>query len=267
MEESLEKALPRVRGDDPAENYHTASKLSHWVNESFSAPYAFELANDPTALAGFGIPDSTVDSTARSELIRPAAPTPIGAVLQARRSATEFGPTTVDFGTVSRILLDSACFAADGSRGAPSAGALYPLDVYLCITGVHGLDDGFYSLDPFAAELRKLRITADSREFLQQTLLFQNLATNSAFHVFFVASFSRQRIKYGQRSYRFALFEAGHLAQAMIMSAQESGLASCPVGGFIDQAVDELLCLDGVEQSVLYSVAFGSPASPPGTAR
>lgn len=262
MEESLPKALPWVRGDDPAENYHTASKLSHWVSESFSAPYAYELANDPEALAGFGTPTSILDSTDRYPLAAPAVPTAVGSVLRARRSAIEFGASTVDFGMMSEVLRNSACFSADGHRGAPSAGALYPLDVYLCVAEVQGIATGIYSLDPFTAELSRLRIEVDPREFLGAALLFQNLAEKSAFHVFFVASFARQRIKYGQRSYRFTLIEAGHLAQAMIMAAQESGIASCPVGGFIDQAVDDLLCLDGVEQSVIYSVAFGTAAVP-----
>ncbi|MDN5669385.1 MAG: SagB/ThcOx family dehydrogenase [Renibacterium salmoninarum] len=258
MEDSLLKSLPWIPADDPAENYHAAAKLSPWVSESFSGPYAFELANDPEALAGFGVPSSIVDSAERHPLAPATEPTPVGTVLRDRQSVTGFGPSQVDFGQLSRILLDTACTSPAGRRGAPSAGALYPLDVYLCVCGVRGLASGIYSLDPFAAELNRLRIGKDPRTFLSETLLFQDLAESSAFHVFFIASFARQRIKYGQRSYRFTLLEAGHLAQAMIMSAQESGIASCPVGGFIDQEVDDLLCLDGVEQSVVYSVAFGT---------
>lgn len=262
MPQSSEKSLPWIRWDDPAENYHGASKLSRWVSDSFSAPYAFELGNDPEALAGFGVPTSTLGSADSIPLPQVEAPTAVGSVLRSRRSASGFGPEPVSLETLSRILRDCACVDATGQRGAPSAGALYPLDIYLCVAGVDGLATGIYALDPFAARLSRLRTTVAAREFLRKALVFQNLAENSAFHVFFVASFLRQRVKYGQRAYRFALFEAGHLAQAMIMSAQEAGVASCPVGGFLDHEVDDLLCLDGVEQSVLYSVAFGSSSSP-----
>lgn len=256
MYHSLEKYLPWVATDDPAENYHTASKLSRWVSGSYSAPYAYELANDPQALSSFGLPTSVLTGNDHIALPEINRPTPVGEVLRTRRSAQRFQSQEVLFKDLAKILSEAACVSSEHGRGAPSAGALYPIDIYLCVVDVAGLAPGFYGLDPFAARLNKLRISTDPRAFLKETLVFQNLAEGSAFHVFFIASFTRQRVKYGQRAYRFALLEAGHLAQAMFMVAQELGIASCPVGGFID-AVDELLCLDGVEQSVLYSAAFG----------
>lgn len=244
--------------DDPAETFHVASKLSTWTSSSATGPYSYELANDPDALEQLGRAHPHYVSSERYPLAPADHRTPVGDVLRRRRSVPAFGQKAVAFDSFSRILRESACITEAYGRGAPSAGALYPIDIYLCVNNVEGLPAGVYALDPHGASLHRLSVDEDPRTFLQECLVFQDLADNSAFHVFFVGSFVRQRIKYGQRAYRFALIEAGHIAQAMIMCGLEEGIASCPVGGFIDKQVDDLLCLDGVEQSVVYSVAFGS---------
>lgn len=244
--------------DDPAETFHVASKLSMWMSSSATGPYSYELATDPDALEQLGRAHPHYISSEVYPLASAGGATPVGDLLRRRHSAAGFGQNAVTFDSFSRILNESACITEAHGRGAPSAGALYPIDIYLCVNNVEGLTAGVYALDPYGASLHRLTVDRDPRSFLQECLVFQNLADNSAFHVFFVGSFVRQRIKYGQRAYRFALIEAGHIAQAMIMCALEENVVSCPVGGFIDKQVDDLLCLDGVEQSVVYSVAFGS---------
>ncbi|AJT41786.1 SagB/ThcOx family dehydrogenase [Psychromicrobium lacuslunae] len=259
MNTSAEKILPWIPLDDPAENYHQASKLSRWVNDSSSAMYAYDLMTDPEAIASFGVPSSNYPSAEHYPLANSRWGSSISSVLRNRHSAQSFSNAPVSFQDFSTLLRESACLTESYGRGAPSAGGLYPIDIYLCITNVQGLPAGFYTLATHTATLHKLEVSTEPRQFLKESLLFNDLAAHSAFHLFFIASMPRLRIKYGQRSYRFALIETGHLAQAMIMCAQEAGLASCPVGGFIDQKIDDLFCLDGVEQSVLYSVAFGQP--------
>jgi SagB-type dehydrogenase family enzyme len=71
------------------------------------------------------------------------------------------------------------------------------------------------------------------------------------------AVFWRTRCKYGLRGYRFALLEAGHVMQNAVLAATAFGLASVPLAGFFDARLDELLSLDGVEQSTLYALAIG----------
>lgn len=250
--------------DDPAETFHVASKLSLWTSDSATGMYATELSTDPEALSALGRPHPPYLSSERLELDDAAQATPLTAALRSRRSRARFDPFPVGFAAFSRILRESACITAEHGRGAPSAGALYPVDVYVAVTAVDGVTPGVYALDPHGAVLHRLPVQQNPRDILRECLVFQNLAEDSAFHVFFVGSFMRQRIKYGQRAYRFALIEAGHLAQAMMLCAEECEIGSCAVGGFIDQIVDELLCLDGVEQSVIYSVAFGNLVEEPG---
>ncbi|MFK0074819.1 SagB/ThcOx family dehydrogenase [Arthrobacter woluwensis] len=250
-------ALATPAYDDPAETFHVASKLSLWTSGSATGTYSTELSTDPEALRMLGRPHPPYVSSERQALDAAGPASAVTATLRHRRSATRFAPTPVSSQILSGILRESACLTEDHGRGAPSAGGLYPIDIYLAVAAVEGVSPGIYALDPHEAALHRLPVRVDPREFLRDCLVFQNLADASAFHVFFVGSFLRQRIKYGQRAYRFSLIEAGHLAQAMMMCADEAGIGSCAVGGFIDQKVDDLLCLDGVEQSVIYSVAFG----------
>ena len=69
--------------------------------------------------------------------------------------------------------------------------------------------------------------------------------------------FWRTRFKYGLRGYRFALIEAGHVAQNLLLTATALRLGSVPLGGLFDRRIDELLDLDGVNESVLYAVSVG----------
>jgi SagB-type dehydrogenase family enzyme len=71
--------------------------------------------------------------------------------------------------------------------------------------------------------------------------------------------FWRTRFKYGQRGYRFTLLEAGHVGQNLVLAATALGLGSVAVGGFFDCRVEELLSVDGVNESALYAVAVGPP--------
>jgi SagB-type dehydrogenase family enzyme len=73
--------------------------------------------------------------------------------------------------------------------------------------------------------------------------------------------FWRSRFKYGLRGYRFTLLEAGHLVQNVLLSCTALGLAAVPIGGFYDRPVDELLGVDGVNESVVYAVSLGRPST------
>jgi SagB-type dehydrogenase family enzyme len=72
------------------------------------------------------------------------------------------------------------------------------------------------------------------------------------------AVFWRSRFKYGARAYRFALIEAGHVAQSLLLGAAALGLRTLPVGGFYDRSVDALIGIDGVHEAALYLLPVGA---------
>jgi SagB-type dehydrogenase family enzyme len=67
----------------------------------------------------------------------------------------------------------------------------------------------------------------------------------------------RTKFKYGERSYRFVLLEAGHIAQNILLAATGVGAAALPVGGFQDDCINELVGLDGCEDMTLYLILVG----------
>jgi SagB-type dehydrogenase family enzyme len=78
--------------------------------------------------------------------------------------------------------------------------------------------------------------------------------------VLVTAVFWRTRCKYGLRGYRFALLEAGHCVQNMLLAARAVDAAALPLGGLYDARAEALVNVDGVEESVVYAVALGGVA-------
>ena len=142
-------------------------------------------------------------------------------------------------------------------RSAPSGGALYPVDTYALVRSVAGLPENatvFY--DSGRHLVRVLPAGADFDLLARATRLPGQCAQLSAC-VVFVAVLQRSHFKYGDRSYRFALLEAGHMCQNLLLAAEALGLNAVPVGGFVDDAVNGLLLLDGVDEAALYLVMIG----------
>ena len=73
--------------------------------------------------------------------------------------------------------------------------------------------------------------------------------------------FWRSRFKYGARAYRFALMEAGHVGQNLLLAAAALGLDAVPLGGFYDRNVDAFLGVDGIYEASLYLVPVGYGAT------
>ena len=98
----------------------------------------------------------------------------------------------------------------------------------------------------------------DLREAFADTLPMRELVGQCALVLIVTSMFWRARFKYGQRGYRFALLEAGHLAQNVLLGAAALDLAAVPVGGFYDRKLAEFLAVDGVNEAPLYVIPIGS---------
>ncbi len=143
-------------------------------------------------------------------------------------------------------------------RTAPSGGALFPLDLWVAAHRVDGLGEGVYHYEPLAHALERIR-GADARQEVVDAFAFGETVGTAAFSLFVSAAFWRSRFKYGLRSYRFVLLEAGHVVQNLLLGAEALGLAGVALGGFFDTRADALLDLDGVNEGVVYSAAIGTP--------
>jgi SagB-type dehydrogenase family enzyme len=205
-------------------------------------------------------------------VVEPAEGPPFERVAALRRSIRRFNGEPLRLDALARLLyfgnglsghLDSTSHGSvQPVRAAPSAGALYPVEIYAAVMAVEGLEPGLfhYAVDRHGMEL--LRPGNFAGLFSETTF---DPATFSRAAVAFVLTgvFTRAHFKYGERGYRFTLLEAGHVCQNLLLAATSQELGAVAVGGFIDDEVNELLDLDGVDEAALYLVAAGHPAERP----
>jgi SagB-type dehydrogenase family enzyme len=92
------------------------------------------------------------------------------------------------------------------------------------------------------------------------------LFVNAGLVIILTGLFAKTTFKYGERGYRFVLFEAGHIAQNILLEATALGLGAVPVAGFVDDEVNALIDLNGVDEASLYLIVVGQPDRSPGQA-
>jgi SagB-type dehydrogenase family enzyme len=178
--------------------------------------------------------------------------------LQKRRSVREYLTQPLELAQVSQLL-----WAAQGVTGpesyrtAPSAGALYALDLYLVAGQVSGVPPGLYQYDLHTHELLTLG-QAELRRELSRAALSQSSIAQAAAVFVLTAVYQRITAKYGERGIRYAHMEAGHAAQNLLLEAVALDLGAVLVGAFDDGKVKELLNLRKQEMP-LYLIAVGKP--------
>lgn len=172
-----------------------------------------------------------------------------------RRSVREFASGSLTLAEISRLLWAAQGITAPGRRTAPSAGATYPLDVYLAVGDVQGLAAGVYRYRP---DMHRLEAVSDGdiRPHLATAALEQKWIGKAAAVVVIAASFDRTTVRYGKRGERYVYMEAGHAAQNLLLQAATMGLGATTVGAFNDTEVSRLLRLIPIE-TPLYLIPVG----------
>lgn len=137
---------------------------------------------------------------------------------------------------------------------------MYPLDLYVGIGDGGGdggeLPSGLFHYDPFEHTLEEVADGGGWRR-LTRCGASEEVQATSSVALLVTATFARQCGKYGIRGYRLAYLEAGHVGQNAVLAATALGLRSLPYASFCDAQVDELLGLDGVNESLLHAVLVG----------
>jgi SagB-type dehydrogenase family enzyme len=142
-----------------------------------------------------------------------------------------------------------------GFRTAPSAGGLYPLELYLVAGDVEDLPPGVYRYQPDGHQLVKTG-DGDKRAGLAEAALEQEWVEEGAVDFVFTAVYERTTGKYGERGIRYVHMEAGHAAQNLCLQATALGLGAVTIGAFYDEQVSRLLNLPADEQP-LYVIPVG----------
>ena len=129
-----------------------------------------------------------------------------------------------------------------GFRTAPSAGALYPLELYIVVGNVSGLTTGVYHYLPHGNRLEKI-MSGDKRLILSEAALYQPQVAKAAVNIVITAIFDRTTNKYGKRGTRYVYIEVGHVGQNICLQATALNLGVCPIGAFEDSKVSSVLKL------------------------
>jgi SagB-type dehydrogenase family enzyme len=176
--------------------------------------------------------------------------------LERRRSVRAFADTPLTEAEIGQLLWAAQGVTDDaGHRTAPSAGALYPLELYV------GTPDGLFHYDPALHGLT-LHAPGDPRPAMQEAGLYQD-ALGDAPAIFAIAAVQkRTAVKYGARAPRYVHMEAGHAGQNILLEAVALGLAAVPMGAFDDARLSEALALPE-DQRPLYLIPVGRAATEP----
>lgn len=191
------------------------------------------------------------------------SPTPFQKILTKRRSVREFSNEVVSLQILSKLIYSAFGISATSVSGnkslnlrvVPSAGALYPIELYLASFRVDEIRPGLYH---YNCRHRALEFLGDEKlSLLNKVWLSPEYPKNASLVFIISAIFQRSMIKYGTRGYRFALMEAGLSAEHIALQATELELKSAIICGFYDDLVNALFGLDGVDESTLCTVACG----------
>lgn len=179
-------------------------------------------------------------------------------VLQGRRSVREYSQTPLTHDEVAQLLWAAqGVTGPDGFRTAPSAGALYPLEVDVVVGDVDGLPSAIYRYKPDRHELVVSR-EGDRRRELRAAALGQDCVGAAAAVIALAAVYERTSGKYGERGIHYVHMEVGHAAQNVCLQATALGLGAVVVGAFEDGPVKRALGLARDEEP-LALIPVGHP--------
>ncbi|GGK33891.1 hypothetical protein GCM10010124_28030 [Pilimelia terevasa] len=146
-------------------------------------------------------------------------------------------------------------------RATPAAGGLYAVDLFLLVERVEGVAPGLYYFHPAAGELQLVRSDVRLADLAGATG-YGARVTQAAAVVVYVAALRRTQWKYWERGYRMALLDCGHLAQSVVLTANAAGLAAHPMVAFVDDDLNRLVGVDGVDDAALYLTLLGPAGTP-----
>ena len=180
--------------------------------------------------------------------------------LQTRRSTREYLQAPVALQELSNLLWATQGITEKAFspwyRTAPSAGALHPIDTYLIVNQVEGLEAGVYFLNvmDFSLTMKK---RGDFSRPAAQAALNQDMVQAAAVVFLWVAVIRRSRQKYQQRAYRYIYLDCGHIAQNLYLAATAMDLGCCGIAAFFDDEVNDLVEIDGQEETAIYLATVG----------
>ncbi len=256
-----------VRGIELGNEYIEAARVFHEVTKHSytsvrSSPHILDWDNKP-------IPYKIYPGAASVALPRDLnlAAMPTLAALEMSPAPQSSAP--VDIAALTRIL-----FCADGLtrqkrvgnedyhfRAAPSAGALYPIEIYVSATAVEGLEAGLYHFSPADLRMTGLR-RGDWREYLAKAAAMRPSIGRASAVIALTAIYWRSEWKYRARAYRYCYWDAGTMLANLLAAAAADGISAEVITAFEDPALETLLGIDGEREGMVVLIALGGSEEP-----
>ncbi len=180
--------------------------------------------------------------------------------IKRRRSERTFISRPLSSKQLSQILWAAQGITYRDKRAAPSAGATYPIDLYVVIgsSSVTEIDTGLYHYIPEGHRIEFLKdLEEDLIYQLAEASLFQMFIADAPISIVITGEYERTTIVYGRRGIRYVLLEAGHVSQNIYLQVTSLGLGTVAIGAFHDHEVSNLFGLPQ-NQRPLYIMPIGS---------
>ena len=249
-----------------ARSYHFSTKIEEYSTREEDRRY-FEKN-----LRGRRGPSvyKTYPGRPRINLLRGAgAEAPFFATLKRRRTTREFSGESISLKQFSRIVnstwgresyYETKAFGRLLHKASPSAGARHPIETYVIVNSVEGLERGLYHYSVMDDSLELLK-GGDFRERCVEYCAGQDWVKQASAVFFMTAVVARTQWKYRDpRAYRALLLDTGHLSQTFLLTSTALGLGAFCIGVISDLLIEKDFGLDGVNETVLFAVGVGRPA-------
>jgi SagB-type dehydrogenase family enzyme len=174
-----------------------------------------------------------------------------------RRSVRRFSENPLSVRDLSQLLWSAQGITNErGFRTAPSAGATFPLEMFVMVNNVSGLEKGLYHYHP-ADHTLELVSSDDHSSALRRASLGQAMITDAGAVLIFGALFERTTRRYQERGIRYVHNEVGHASQNVHLQAAALDLGTVVIGAYVDADVEAVLNLDE-EIRILYMMPVGT---------
>ncbi|MFX1340259.1 MAG: SagB/ThcOx family dehydrogenase [Promethearchaeota archaeon] len=182
-------------------------------------------------------------------------------ILVRRHSTRNFSKKPLTLMNLSLLLFGmqglTRVFTQFSYRITPSAGGLYPIEIYPVINKVEEIQKGVYHFNIPEHNLELLK-AGDFGTQVAEGCLGQKMAYNSAVNFIFTAIIERSKWKYLQRCYRYIYLDCGHIGQNFYLVAEALGLGACTIGAIFDDELNKILDIDGKKETAIYVGVVGN---------
>lgn len=142
-------------------------------------------------------------------------------------------------------------------RTVPSAGCRHALETYLCVLNVPGLDQGMYRYLPVEHQLLFEFTEENLKGKIVQGVLGQPYPGEAAVTFIWTAVPYRMEWRYGIAAHKVIAIDAGHVCQNLYLACEAIGAGTCAIAAYDQERMDELLRIDGQDESTIYLASVG----------